>query len=204
MFIESINVDFFRHVREAEFGVFREPTSGSELIVLAGPNGSGKSSILELLSFGLTTRYSWQYSQTRVMSEHRVGIKIGLSNEEIRSLLDENQDDKISEFLRLHRGYWMEINLPESIPEESKTTNANVHALVSRKFQNFTRKLGFFIRSDRSYVGRGYKRQNIFSWKNKLQSNYFNNISYVGTIEQYNDMYDFLVEHSNFRLSFCI
>ncbi len=196
MFIESMNVDFFRHVREAEFGVFREPISGSELIVLAGPNGSGKSSILELLSFGLTTRYSWQYIQTRAMSEHRVGIKIGLSSEEIRLLLDENPDENISEFLRRHRGYWMEINLPESIPEKSRTTNTGVHALVSRKFQNFERKLGFFIRSDRSYAGRGYKQQNLFSWRNKLQPNYFNKISYVGTIEQYNDMYDFLVEQS--------
>jgi len=105
MFIESMNVDYFRHVRQATFGPFREASDASELIVLAGRNGRGKSSILELLSFGLTTRYSWQYQQSRRIFEHRVGIKIGLSPEEIRSLLGENPPAEVSEFIQRHKGY---------------------------------------------------------------------------------------------------
>ena len=60
MYIKRMVVGNFRQMRDVEFGPFREPADRGELIVLAGPNGSGKSSALELLSFGLANRYSWQ------------------------------------------------------------------------------------------------------------------------------------------------
>ncbi len=81
MHIERMKVGRFRLIHDFEFGPFHEPADYSELIVSAGPNGSGKSSILELLSYGLTSRYSWQYYQSRHMTEHSFAIKVGLTQE---------------------------------------------------------------------------------------------------------------------------
>ena len=82
------------------------------------------------------------------------------------------------------------------IPLEEQQINEQVHALVSRKFQNFTKKLGFFLRADRGYGARTYNRRQLFEWKNRLQPQHFNSISFGLTTDQYADMYDFLVEQS--------
>ena len=71
-----------------------------------------------------------------------------------------------------------------------------MHGLVSREFQNFTRKLGFFLRPDRGYGARNYDRRRLFDWKNRLKPQHFNSISYAQSNQQYEDMYDFLVEQS--------
>ena len=93
MFIKRMVVGNFRQMHDVEFGPFREPSDRGELIVLAGPNGSGKSSALELLSFGLANRYSWQYYQGRKITEHRFAIQIGLSDSELTALEEEYKDD---------------------------------------------------------------------------------------------------------------
>ena len=63
MFISQMQIAQFRQLQDIHIGPFSAPTELSELIVLAGPNGSGKSSVLELLSFAIANRYSWQYLQ---------------------------------------------------------------------------------------------------------------------------------------------
>ena len=88
----------------------------------------------------------------------------------------------------------MEVNMPDAIDPAEMAINQRLHGIVSRQFQNFTKKLGFFLRADRGYTARNYNRNNLFNWKNKIQPNYFNNISYTQTTQQYEDMYDFLVE----------
>jgi energy-coupling factor transporter ATP-binding protein EcfA2 len=166
------------------------------MIVLAGPNGGGKSSVLELLSYGLTNRYSWQYYQSRRISEHSFAVKIGLTESEINNLPATPTDEGAINYARRERGYWMIVNMPEVLAPEAIKVNEQVHGLVSRGFQNFSSKLGFFLRSDRGYAERQYDRRQIFDWRRRLQPEYFNQISYTQTSTQYYDMYDFLVEQS--------
>lgn len=195
MHIERMKVGRFRLIRDAEFGPFNEPVDYSELIVLAGPNGSGKSSVLELLSYGLASRYSWQYFQSRHITEHSFAIKVGLTQEEISEIAASSINDlELVEYVKSKRGYWMEVNMPDAIEPAEMAINQRLHGVVSRQFQNFSKKLGFFLRADRGYTARNYNRNNLFNWKNKTQPNYFNNISYTQTTQQYEDMYDYLVE----------
>lgn len=195
MHIEKMKVERFRLIREAEFVPFNEPVDYSELIVLAGPNGAGKSSVLELLSFGLASRYSWQYFQSRHITEHSFAIKVGLTQEEIGEIESSTLNDTdLVDYVKNKRGYWMEVNMPDAIEDAEMSINQRLHGVVSKQFQNFTKKLGFFLRADRGYTARKYNRNKLFNWKNKTQPNYFNNISYTQTTQQYEDMYDFLVE----------
>ena len=196
MFIQEMKVRSFRHIRDASFGPFREPPNLSEMIVLAGPNGGGKSSVLELLSYGLTNRYSWQYFQGRSISDHSFAVKIGLTESEINNLPAETTNEEVIDYARRERGYWMIVNMPEVLAPETIRVNEQVHGLVSRRFQNFSSKLGFFLRSDRGYTARQYDRGQIFNWRRRLLPEYFNQISYTQTSTQYSDMYDFLVEQS--------
>jgi recombinational DNA repair ATPase RecF len=154
MFIEKMRVSSFRQIQDAEFGSFHEPTDYSELIVLAGPNGSGKSSVLELLSYGLTSRYSWQYHQARTLSAHSFAIRIGLTQSEINVLESASQDPQLIQYLKEKRGYWLEVNMPEVLKPDEMQINQVLHNMVSAQFQNFTRKLGFFLRADRGYTAR--------------------------------------------------
>lgn len=196
MYIEHMTIRDFRHIHNAEFGPFREPSNLTELIILAGPNGGGKSSVLELISYGLTNRYSWQYYQSRNITEHSFAIKIGLTKAEIETLSQESDRTEITKYIDKERGYWMQVNMPDILDPTMWTINEQVHGFVSRRFQNFSRKLGFFIRSDRGYAARNYDRRQLFNWKDRLKPQYFNGISYMQTTHQYEDMYDFLVEQS--------
>ena len=196
MFISQMQIANFRQLHDIQIGPFAAPTELSELIVLAGPNGSGKSSVLELLSFAIAHRYSWQYYQSRNITDHSYAIHIGLTDAEVSELAEQKMDDATLAYAQHHRGYWMLVNMPDALSAEEFQLNERVHGLVSRKFENFTRKLGFFLRADRGYGARGYDRRRLFKWKNKLQPQHFNNISFGATTTQYEDMYDFLVEQS--------
>jgi len=194
VYIQTMKIGSFRQIRGAEFGPFSEPADYSELIILAGPNGSGKSSVLELLSFGLASRYSWQYYQVRTITEHSFAIKVGLSQAEIDHIERTSTNPEVITYAKEKRGYWMEVNMPDATDAGEAKINQQLHGVVSREFQNFTRKLGFFLRPDRGYTARQYNRNSLFNWKQKTAPNYFNNISYRDSTYQYTDMYDFLVE----------
>lgn len=196
MYVAQLKVARFRQIQDAEIGPFREPDKLGELIVLAGANGSGKSSVLELLSFGLANRYSWYYYSSRRVTDHSFAVQIGLTSDELDEIGEIADDAAIIEYARAKRGYWMEVNMPDALDSAERQINEKVHALVSRRFQNFQRKLGFFLRADRGYGARPYDRRRLFDWKNRLKPQHFNSISYGQTTIQYEDMYDFLVEQS--------
>src|SRR5688572_2386723 len=86
MYISQLRIAKFRRLQNIDIGPFREPIGLGELIVLAGANGSGKSSVLELLSYGITNRYSWQYYQSRSITEHSFAVRVGLTEAEISRL----------------------------------------------------------------------------------------------------------------------
>ncbi len=196
MYIAQLRIAKFRLLRDVEIGPFRQPSGLGELIVLAGPNGSGKSSVLELLSFGIANRYSWQYYQSRRITEHSFAVRIGLTADELVELEESETDADTIAYARANRGYWMEVNMPDAVDPAERQLNERVHGVVSRKFQNFAKKLGFFLRADRGYGARPYDRRQLFNWKNRLAPQHFNSISYGQTTLQYEDMYDFLVEQS--------
>ena len=143
MFVTQLRIAKFRCLRDVEIGPFREPLGLGELIVLAGPNGSGKSSVLELLSYGIANRYSWQYYQSRRITEHSFAVRIGLTEEELRALEGTGTDTEALAYAKATRGYWVEVNFPDALDASKRQVNERVHGLVSKSFQNFTRKLGF-------------------------------------------------------------
>jgi len=147
---------------------------------------------------GLTSRYNWAYFQSRVLTEHAFAIKIGLTQEEISRLTDYSPDPTIIEYARKERGYWLNVNMPDILDPASYQVNEQIHGLVSNMFRQLSRRLGFFVRADRSYGPRiqQYDRNLLFVYKRRLEPAYFNNISYQSSTMQYEDMYDFLMEQS--------
>ena len=105
MYIAQLNVADFRQLKNIEVGPFNAPSGLGELIVLAGPNGSGKSSVLELLFYGIASRYSWQYYSSRRITDHSFAIRIGLSDLELQELRQDNQPDEILAYANAQRGY---------------------------------------------------------------------------------------------------
>lgn len=196
VYVEKMIIGRFRHMQDISVGPLHEPGATSELNVLAGANGSGKSSVLELLSYGLASRYSWQYYESRKITEHAFAIRIGLTSAEIAELTAEEKNNPTVEYAQQHRGYWMQVNMAEEIPEGEADVNERVHGLVSRKFRNFSRRLGFFVRSDRGYGAHNYRKDRLFNWRHRLKPDYYGSISYTSTDAQYRDMYEFLLEQS--------
>ena len=196
MYIEEMRVERFRHLRGLELGPFRSPAKPGEIIVLAGPNGGGKSSVLELLTLGLANRYSYQYYQARQMAEYAFAIKIGLTDTELDELETDTPPPEVIEFVRNNRGYWVQVNMPSVLEGSSQTLNERVHGLVSMRFQNFSRRLGFFIRSDRSYIARNYDQRRIFGYRSREELSHLIGLTYGATNDQYADTYDYLVEQS--------
>ena len=196
MFIEYMKVERFRHLHGVELGPFRQPSDVGELIVLAGPNGGGKSSLLELLSLGIASRYNYEYYQARQISNHAFGIKLALTDSELADIEAQCADKEVIDYARRNRGYWVHVNLPSVFGPDEQGINDRVHGAASREFTTFVRRLGFFIRSDRSYNVRSYRRDTIFNWKNREKPNHLRSISYSATNAQYEDMYDYLVEQS--------
>jgi AAA domain, putative AbiEii toxin, Type IV TA system len=130
------------------------------------------------------------------MSDYSFAIKIGLSDAELAELDATGSNAAAVEFARKNRGYWTQVNMPEALNGQDEGLNEQVHGLASRQFASFARKLGFFIRSDRSYGARNYDQRSIFNYRNREQPGHLTSLSYKATSEQYADMYDFLVEQS--------
>lgn len=82
MYINNIKIKKFRHLENEELGPFNILNRNSELVAFAGPNGSGKSSVLELISYGLSSSYSLGWSLARTFTEFSFEIGIGLNLEE--------------------------------------------------------------------------------------------------------------------------
>ena len=112
------------------------------------------------------------------------------------SLETHSTDEGVLEYARRNRGYWVHVNLPSVFGPNEQPVNDRLHAAASHEFANFVRRLGFFIRSDRSYGARSYRRDHIFNWKNRETPTHLGTISYSATNAQYEDMYDYLVEQS--------
>ncbi len=200
MYINHILIERFRNLENIELGPFSAPSNFSDLLCIAGPNGSGKSSVLEILTYGLTNRYSWQFHNRRSITDHAFAIKIGLTSEEAQRVIaaaGEPDRDEIANFINGQRGYWLFVNTNNRPTKPfNDAINEKVHGLVSREFANFQRKLGFYIQSDRSYGARGYDNRKIFAWRNRLSDQYLGQISYQFADNQYSDMYEYLVEQS--------
>src|SRR5262245_4965699 len=95
MFIQEVTVHEFRNLKAVHLGPFGAPTKKSDIVVLAGANGGGKSSVLELVSFAVSSAFGVGYGNRRPMpNKYRFDVSIGLSTEElllIKKYLDENK-----------------------------------------------------------------------------------------------------------------
>lgn len=205
MYIEELRISSYRHLRDIKFGPFRAPVNPSELIVLAGPNGGGKTSVLELLSRALTTSYGWQFWNSRGSATEAYALKIGLNDREIAELIsrdatqrlqsDQQGHDRLAQYLRRARGFWVEQNV-SAVPPEDANDNRRARELSNSIYGNHQRKLGFFIRSERAFRSRGYAYQNLINRARRFSLSHFNEISWHSTDNQYNEIYDFIIEQS--------
>ena len=205
MYIEELRIGSFRHLRDLSFGPFRRPINPSELIILAGPNGGGKSSVLELLSKALTATYGWQYWNSRGSASETYALKIGLDDDEIEALInidakERSQSDadghaSFNRYVRATKGFWIENNLTVLTGSDANDSR-RARKLSSSMYANHQRKLGFFVRSERAFRTRGYSYPNLANRAAKLQPAHFNTFSWHSTENQYNEIYDFLIEQS--------
>src|SRR5438132_12419088 len=114
------------------------------------------SSYLLELPLGTT-----KYYQARQISDHAFGIKIALAESELADLKVQSSDEAVLEYAHRNRGYWVHVNLPSVFGPNEELVNDRLHAAASREFTTFTRRFGCFIRSDRSYGARSYRRDHI-------------------------------------------
>lgn len=94
MYISRIKIKKFRHLEDEELGPFTFNHKSSDLIAFAGPNGSGKSSVLELISYALSSSYSLSWVLSRTFSDFSFEIGLGLNPDE-RSILIDAQKEQL-------------------------------------------------------------------------------------------------------------
>lgn len=202
MYIREININKFRHLEKIHLGPFSKPPDQSELIVLAGPNGGGKSSILELLSFALSTSWSLNYQANRsIPSNNSFEVAIAITPEELRLIYDNigptrsGYSENLLNYLENNYAYYRAYNYAEGKYQENSALHNQIHNLVTNTLRNhYNRSLGFFLRSDRYYSSGGFQRDRIFNYNQMNLRDYVWNIAFSNSEVQYKDMFEFLVQ----------
>jgi ABC-type lipoprotein export system ATPase subunit len=200
MYIREIRIQKFRHLENVNLGPFEQPNSQSDSICLAGPNGGGKSSILELIGYALSNSYSLSWALNRSFSEFSFEVAIGLTVEEIQlakaiaSSTGANMDMAIT-LVETNKYYWRGFNMPNGEFAKNQGPNNLVHQFVTQTLRNhYKRSLGFFIKSDRAYSGRGFQRDKIFNYEGTTSVEHTWSVAYNTSDAQYTDVFDFLVQ----------
>ena len=197
LYVHSLNIARFRHLRDIELGPFTAPLKQSEVIAIAGPNGGGKSSILELVGYALSARWGYAWSLARTFGDFSFEVGFGLTAEELR-LLDSAENglsESLTRRLLDDRVIYVGYNYPNGRYAQDEHVYNELFNSVSRVLrQNLQRSLGFFLRADRSYPARGFQRESIFNFSYTKQRSWAHQHAFNLSDTQYADMYDFLVQ----------
>jgi ABC-type lipoprotein export system ATPase subunit len=78
---------------------------------------------------------------------------------------------------------------------KNPTLHNQIHSYVTRELKDkLLRSLGFFLRADRNYPQKGFRRDQIFSFDNVNRTEHLWTMAFNTSEIQYQDMYDFLVQ----------
>ena len=196
MYVRSIDIRAFRHLRNVRIGPLPEPSKESNIQVLAGPNGGGKSSVLELLGYALSSSWSVAWSINRSFPAAAFQIELGLTTEECSTLRDYNTahpqqylEEGVDQVMRT-KGWTRSYNYDSNVQLEN-----SVHAFVTGCLRNeYGRSLGFFVRSDRGYPQRGFSQSSIFQFAQMRQRDHLWGTAFNTAQVQYDSMFDYLVQ----------
>jgi predicted ATPase len=201
MYISSIDIKSFRHLKNIQLGPFHQNELMSECILIAGPNGGGKSSILELIGFALSNSWSLGWSLNRSFPTNSFEITIGLTNEEIELITNHLAENEIQytaevlEYLSNTSFYYRGYNYPEGEYAKDQALYNRIHGIVSTVLRNtYKRSFGFFLKSDRNYPKKAFDRKNIFAFDGKKKKEHLWSIAFNTSDVQYQDMFDYLVQ----------
>lgn len=198
MFVSSLNVKHFRHLRDISIGPFVEPPSQSEVLAFAGPNGGGKSSLLELIGYALSTPWGYPWSVNRTFGNYSFELAFRTIKEELE-LIRRSGSHPISahvmEALESGREIFVGHNYPDGeYAKDASLYNEMFSVVTSILRHQAQRSIGFFLRADRHYPNRGFARESIFNYKNTQQKSYLWSYAFNLSDAQYADMYDHLVQ----------
>jgi len=189
MYVREIYIKSFRHLEEVHIGPFVLPPNGSDLVVLAGPNGGGKSSILELLGFALSSAWSLGWQLRRSFPSNAFEVALAVTPEErglIRQYIAASQNSlspELSTYFDENSIYYRSYNYAEGKYQEKAGLYDQIHNLVSQALRNqYSRALGFFLKSDRYYPPEGFNRDRLFYYDQIIKRDYIWGISTVRTL----------------------
>lgn len=124
MYINQIVIKKFRHLENESLGPFLFNNKISDLIAFAGPNGSGKSSVLELISYSLSSSYSLNWQLSRTFSNFSFEMGLGLNPDEKRIILGSLESELKSVEENIEREL-QTINLKSTLSEQQKEEQRN-------------------------------------------------------------------------------
>lgn len=207
MYVKEIYIQKFRHLENVSLGSdILDIGQGSDFVVLAGPNGGGKSSILELISFALSNSWSLNWSLSRSFPTYAFEVAIALSTadkiqiQEHYEKLDPAQKNREQvksafEYIIKHSEYYRAYNYDGGKYQENSSLFNQVHSLVANAIKTDNqRSLGFFLKSDRAYPQKKFSQNRIFSFSQIMKIDHLWSMAYNTSNDQYNDMYEFLVQ----------
>lgn len=199
MYVSHIKVESFRHLRDLEIGPLAAPVV-SDLVVLAGPNGGGKSSLLELLSYGFSNSWGFNWQIRRNVPSSSFEIAFGLSEQDVDSMESQVREDPaldpngVLTTLAGTRRYFRAFNYPNGEYARDPSFHDQAHDLVSRCLAERVKAL--FLQSDRYYPRDAYNRNRYWDARSRRTSAYLRGMSFVLTEQQYTDQMEFLVEQA--------
>jgi predicted ATPase len=196
MYIKDLKIGSFRHLDNVRLGPFARPHGFSDLVTLAGPNGGGKSSILELLAQSLSTMWSLSFATYRNMGPNSFEAEIGLTEEERSAAASlSSTNPLVAAYLAEHSSYFRASNYPAGEYQRNVALYDQVHNVVIQALRSDGGfQLGFFLKPDRGYRHVPFRRESLFDFAGRNTKNYFMNMGFQGTEQQYADMFEFLVQ----------
>src|SRR4030042_381963 len=201
MYIQEIHIKSFRHLQEVHLGPFFLPSNGSDLVVLAGPNGGGKSSILELIGYALSNSWSLAWSLRRSFPTNAFEVALAVTPEEqklIRDYIASSHDQypqEVRDYFDNNSTYYRSYNYAEGKYQAKASLYNLIHNLVSQVLRNqYSRALGFFLKSDRYYPPEGFDRKRLFTYEQIINRDYIWGMAFNTSDVQYKDMFEFLVQ----------
>lgn len=101
----------------------------------------------------------------------------------------------ILEYFIKNNIYYRAFEYNEGEYNKNPTLHNKIHSYVTRELKDkLKRSLGFFLRADRNYPQKGFRRDQIFTFDNVNRTEHLWTMAFNTSEIQYQDMYEFLVQ----------
>jgi hypothetical protein len=197
MFVANLRIDAFRHLSNVQIGPLSAP-SASTPVVPAGPNGGGKSSVLEVLSYALSSSWGWGYQVRRNFPNASFEVTFGLSEGDLAVIRDRVADNPAMDSsgvlsrLETERTYVRSFNVPNGQYSNDPSFHEGSHALVASALRD--RMKALFLQSDRYYPAQGYNKNRYWDSSQRRSFDYLRSLSFMFTERQFAEQMEFLIE----------